>query len=238
MGVDALDALVSIHDVTPETLDRVDAIIARLPGPCRENLVLLVCPGFDWHASDIDVLKRWQSEGYLLAGHGWSHEAHHIRGVYHTLHSLLISRNAAEHLSLTAEEIVELMGRNHDWFAARGLAPPDYYVPPAWALGPVTPGQLASLPFRYIEVTSGLMDVQLRAHKLLPLQGFEADTRLRAVSLHVNNALNAAVARILAPLRIAIHPYDPEFLVSEALWQACARVTRGVHYNTLFDHPG
>ncbi|MAV24758.1 MAG: DUF2334 domain-containing protein [Gammaproteobacteria bacterium] len=219
----------------PVTLDHVRDIIDRIPDTCRQNLLLLVVPGLNWQDADIRQLQEWQQEGYLLAGHGWTHEARHIEGLYHRLHSLFISRTAAEHLSLSHDEIIDLIMRNHAWFPQHDLLPPDYYVPPAWALGSVTQDDLRSTPYQYIELTSEIRRISTGQRRVLPLAGFEADQALRKWSLTASNVTNRLISSPLRPLRIAIHPYDFTLLLSQMLGELLERVEETVHYHTLFD---
>lgn len=231
-----LHAIVSIHDVMPSTLDRVRGILERLPAPCRENLIMLVVPGLDWQAEQIDQLRAWQRQGIVLAGHGWTHEAAHIRGIYHRLHSLLISRRAAEHLSLSAGEIEALMKRNHAWFAEVGLDSPDLYVPPAWALGAIDDDGLRATPWAYLETTSGLTDCRQGRRRWLPLVGFEADTPLRQLLLSIINRANELVASRTRPLRISIHPFDEDYRLAAQMRKLLARVAQNVSVAQALDN--
>ena len=146
-----MQALVSVHDVMPASFDQVVAILPRIRAAlgeeCQGNLVLLVVPGQDWQAYQLDQLRDWQQQGWILAAHGWRHQAREVRRCYHRLHSLMISRRAAEHLALSEAEIEWLMQKSHDWFSLQGLEAPDLYVPPAWALGRISGRRLASMPF-------------------------------------------------------------------------------------------
>ncbi|MDZ7684282.1 MAG: polysaccharide deacetylase family protein [Gammaproteobacteria bacterium] len=227
-------AIVSIHDVMPSTLDRVRAIVDRLPSTCMENLVLLVVPGLDWSGEQIAQLREWQSSGIHLAGHGWTHETGEVRGLFHRLHSLFISRTAAEHLSLSAADIEALMNRNHAWFGEQGLEAPDLYVPPAWALGAIDEVGLARTPWRYLETTSGLADLQRGRKRWLPLAGFEADTRLRQWLLTFSNTVNVWLASHSRPLRISIHPFDGEYLLAAQMDRLLGQVDRSLPIGEVF----
>lgn len=207
-------ALISVHDVMPETLDDVDELLAGcLAALPPERVVLLVVPGRRWQAYDIDRLRRWQNCGYELAGHGWQHCVKRVSTLYHRLHRLLVSRDAAEHLSLGESEVRGLVAANAEWFECNRLAPPDLYVPPAWAMGRLSPRLRERLPFRYYESTAGISDDRLGVFTLLPLAGFEADCRWRALFLNVWNRLNRLIASPRRPLRIAIHPGDHRHLL-------------------------
>lgn len=214
----AMRAWLSIHDVMPETLSRVAAIIDASRSQGWPPATLLIVPGRDWHADAIAQLQRWHRDGHALAAHGWWHRARHIRGLRHRLHSALISRDAAEHLALDGDAISALMQASHDWFERHELPAPSLYVPPAWALGTINRAALRALPFRHIEVTAGTIDVASGALEAQPLVGFEADTAWRARALDVWNRSQIALARHTGrTLRIGIHPHDPELALASRL---------------------
>lgn len=210
--------LVSIHDVMPATLDRVERILERLVEAELTPVTLLVVPGSGWDSGALGRIRSMLTRGARLAGHGWTHNAPAIRGLKHRLHSALISRNAAEHLSLSRDEILELMQRNYRWFTEHELAAPRLYVPPAWAMGPISRAELDRLPFDRYETLAGIYDtVDGRFHRL-PMAGFEADTAFRCWTVAGSNRFNRAIARTLGrPLRLGIHPDDFELRLADDL---------------------
>jgi predicted deacetylase len=203
-----IPALVAVHDAMPETLDRVLGVLDLLDARGVTPITVLVVPGRSWTARDIDVLRGLQGRGVVLAGHGWTHEAQRIRGLRHRLHSLLLSRRAAEHLALDGAGVEALVRRCHAWFSEHGLASPALYVPPAWALGGVGREALDRLPFSRYEVLNGVYDVPSGRLLRLPLVGYEADSAWRVPPLRLWNALNRRRASPAAPLRVGIHPLD------------------------------
>ncbi|PLW83577.1 DUF2334 domain-containing protein [Kineobactrum sediminis] len=209
-----MQALVSIHDVMPETLGQVQRLINCLPPGARPNTLLLVVPGRDWHAHQIDRLRRWQQQGFELAGHGWSHRARDNRSLYHRVHAALISRNAAEHLGQGRQDLLNLLSRCHQWFECWELMPPQIYVPPAWALGALRREDLNASPFRYFESTRGIYCSRTGAYRYLPLVGFEADTRWQAFALRFWNRMNLVLAGPQRPLRVALHPGDLRLMLA------------------------
>lgn len=231
----ALDALVSIHDVMPHTLDRVKGLLddhlGHLP---PERVVLLVVPGLPWQPAQLEALHLLAGKGFELAGHGWHHRTREIRGVYHRLHAAFISRQAAEHLCLAPGEIRALIDDCHRWFLQQGLPEPALYVPPAWAMGTIDEQALADAPFRYYETTRGYLDSASGRSLTLPLAGFEADNAFRAASLTCWNAANRWLATDRKPLRVSIHPYDADLRLREGLRHTLAAVTRAVDYRSLF----
>lgn len=227
-------ALLSIHDVMPHTLPRVASIIDTLRAHGHETMTLLVVPGQDWQAEDIATLARWQHEGMELAAHGWHHRASQIRGIYHRLHAALLSRRAGEHLALNGHAIAQLMQAAADWFPQHDLAAPSTYVPPAWALGAISTARLTMLPYQRIEVTRGLLDPRNGRLHILPLVGFEADTAWRKHALRQWNRTQIWQARHLErPLRIGIHPYDPELRLAGDLQRVITERWYTQRYNQI-----
>ena len=227
-----LETLVSIHDVMPWTLESVERLNHLASASGIPRLTLLVVPGHAWTASQLDCLRRWQDQGHLLAGHGWRHRCDRVASWYHRLHSLVISRDVAEHLAESPQGRLELMQRCADWFQSHALGVPTLYVPPAWALGRITLPMLRQTPFRIIETQTGLLDVHSGQLTLLPLLGFESDTASRTVSLRVLNAANRSLAHLLGrPLRISVHPYDLQLRLENDLRAALS----GRHHPITYD---
>ena len=208
---------VSVHDVTPETLNKVREILDFLGQRGFVDVTLLVVPGFRWNDQDLECLTKLVNRGYTLAGHGWRHRTDKLNGLGHLLHSLFISRNAAEHLQHDARAICRLISRCHQWFAEHDLGSPELYVPPAWAMGKVSRAQLGQLPFRHYEYLTGFYDVRERRFRHVPLVGFEADSWARFMSLYPLNGLNMLLSRVTRSLRVALHPHDFDLLMGKKL---------------------
>jgi hypothetical protein len=226
-----LPAVVSVHDVMPETLDEVGQVLDLCARAGVRETTLLVVPGRAWGAPQLRRLAAWAEAGHRLAAHGWRHAVDRYGGLYHRLHGALISRRVAEHLALDEAGIAALMARSHAWFVAHDLPSPTLYVPPAWALGRVSRGTLAGLPFRQVEVLRGVHDLAGGRLVPLPLVGFEADTRLRAAFLGPWNRAQARMARARGrPLRIGIHPGDPGLRLAGQLRALLAGGVRPVDY--------
>jgi predicted deacetylase len=209
--------LLSIHDVTPDTLDDVERILAELSGLGHHKVTLLVVPGSGWTTGSLKRLRSLPVGGAALAGHGWRHVVDEIRGLRHRVHSLLISRNVAEHLALSHSQACELVQRCYEWFADNGLPEPGLYVPPAWAMGRIGRDDLDRLPFRRYETLSGVYDSGTGLFRRTAMIGFEADTPFRALSCRLWNRWNLRAAGTSKPTRVAIHPRDLKLLLAEDL---------------------
>lgn len=228
-----MHAIISIHDVMPHTLDRVHELLGKMAHLAPGAITLLVVPGLDWSQGQIQALRELQDAGYKLAGHGWHHKTRAIRTLYHHFHAGLVSRTAAEHLSLETGQISRIMRDCHQWFAGKGLAAPDLYVPPAWAMGDMPKRRLREAPFRYFESTAGLYDSETDRGIMLPLVGFEADTRFRAVTLKSWNTFNSMLGTARRPVRLSIHPNDHTLLLKDSLSQYLGKVKTAVSYASV-----
>ncbi len=212
-----IPALVSIHDVMPTTLNKVEVILGTLREQGIHTATLLVVPGKPWQADEIDQLRSYVAQGYELAGHGWHHEIEHYGGLGHRLHGLLISKNVAEHLALDRAGIEALIRRCYKWFAQNKLPSPSLYVPPAWAMGDITNARLRRLPFRYYEYFSGIYDGRLNCFERIPMVGYEVDAWFRVPFVSAWNRMNFFGARFRHRLRFSIHPNDFQLLLHNQL---------------------
>lgn len=232
-----MQAFVTIHDLMPHTMERVEGILDWLKDCQVPPVTLLVVPGRPWAKQQIVRLRELAGLGHPLAAHGWCHQTQ-PRRLYHRLHAALISRKVAEHLDLDSSGIRSLMQRSHQWFAANQLPLPDFYVPPAWALGPIDAADLAELPYRWIETTRGLIHLQAESghpgacFQHLPLTGYEADTFFRSCFLRLWNCAQARKAREMRlPLRISIHPDDLNLRIADQLAEQIAASSEFISIN-------
>ena len=210
-------AIVTLHDVAPGTLDACLEVLDVLDRGGVDPVTLLVVPGAGWSEDRLDTLRAL-ARRYPLAGHGWSHRAPPPATAYHRLHGALLSRDQGEHLSRGRTEVMGRVERCAHWFDQVGLGTPAFYVPPAWALGRLAPADLRTLPFRYWETLTGIRDARTGAFRVLPLVGYQADTRARAWALRGLNAFNRAVAAVTRrPLRVSIHPHDLRLRLADDL---------------------
>ena len=169
----------------------------------------LIVPGRSWNKKQIEQLHYLQNCGFDLAGHGWNHRARSKKNAYHYFHSLIMSRNVAEHLSLSSKEIIQLMFKCAKWFDENDLNAPYVYIPPAWALGNVTWEDLSVLPYKLYETLSGVY--HNGEFHTLPLVGYEADNLIRIIAVKGLNKMNRIYSKIKnTPLRVSIHPNDLE----------------------------
>lgn len=215
--------LLSIHDVMPSTMDKVAKIIDLIAPENHHRVMLLVVPGLDWQPEQIAQLHQWAEQGFQLVGHGWKHHTEQIDSWFHKLHALFISRNVAEHLSISSDAELALMQQNRQWFTDQSLPVSDWYVPPAWAFGKLEAKRRARSGYRFFESTFFVYDGRSQQYKWLPMMGYEADTWLRQVSVKLWNAMNRMMAG-RRPIRMAIHPGDLDLLLSDTVRRDLAAI--------------
>lgn len=224
-------AIVSVHDVMPETLPRVKEIIGLLERMRAFPVTLLVVPGRQWSKRAIADLNALQANGYELAGHGWDHICGEKTSHWHRLHGQLISGNEAEHLSLCTPAICGRIQACYRWFEETGLAPPMLYVPPAWAMGRISGKVLDVLPFRLYETQLGIYDSTAGLFTQLPVAGYMADTPFRFTALKLTNLVNRYL--FSRPLRIAIHPQDLSLPMARDLKQHLSQTRQFLSYGDV-----
>ncbi|MFW6151389.1 MAG: DUF2334 domain-containing protein [Verrucomicrobiota bacterium] len=226
-------ALVSIHDVQPETFETTRSLCRTLPLDPQKTRLLIV-PGAGWHKQSINSLKKLVAAGYLLAAHGWQHRINQWGSICHMIHGSFFSARAAEHLALDESGIFELMRNSARWFGDNGFPVPELYVPPAWAMGPIRKEEMAAGPFRYYETLSGIYDSHKQSLHRLPLMGYEAKRFAAAPVLRVCNAFARAWSAVRnRPARIAIHPADMELPLSETLIKDISRADKFIDCTDL-----
>lgn len=202
-------SIVSIHDVAPHTFDRICQIVDLLHENNIRTYTLLVIPNQNWTSTQHEKLRALTAAGAELAGHGWNHKSLPPKSIRHYLHSKFISRNVAEHYSLSSEEGIQMMCNCHAWFQQNNLPPPKLYVPPAWALGNTKLRDLYQTPFSMVETLQGVYHIAETRMIRLPLLGYEADTLFRQIMLSAFNKLNLLIAKHTStPIRLSIHPND------------------------------
>lgn len=232
-----LCALVSVHDVMPETRTPISLLLQqlqRVEGLHPQHITLLVVPGKSWQTADLNWLQSLAHAGHPLAGHGWSHRAPPPGTLYHQVHSLLLSRRAAEHLSRPPAALRQRVQACHDWFAHHSLPHCGLYVPPAWANGKLDWATWHERPFSQLETLHGVTSLDTGQHQPLPLTGYEADTAVRAWFLARFNHCSKAIARHRnRPLRISLHPFDLTYGLAQNALQDLAAATRFLNYQDL-----
>lgn len=208
--------VVSIHDVSPQTQDRTQAILDDLARTGCAGVSLLVIPDHH-HRGRIDettgfadwILAR-QAEGHETVLHGYFHKREK------TGRESLRKRLVAEHytagegefLDLGREAALERLRRGIQAFERCGLGIPPGFIAPAWLLGNEALEAVRMAGFDYTTRIGEVIDLRSgRRHGSRSLVWSVRAGWRRLASLAWNHGLLASASR--GPLlRIGIHPPD------------------------------
>lgn len=206
--------LVSLHDVSPLTLDDCGRALsllreAGLDGP---SLTVLAIPrheggvSIDRDPTTVRFLRGLADEGATLVMHGLTHRmpgrawtpAGFTRGH-------VFARGQGELLRATAEEASRALEEGADILRRAGLeAATRAFVPPAWLLSRAAREVVARAGFAFYEVFGGIVhDGRLRAPRVI---GWGS---LNVVETFATAAYADAQSRLRArDTRLAVHPAD------------------------------
>lgn len=207
MSIDLLTRVVSIHDVSPVTLDRC-RVLLRMCELSGVVTTLLVVPG-PWRGAqplkDPDFTEWLQAaadRGHEVSLHGWVHE-----GSGSGIANRFMARGCGEFANLTRSEAATLIIQGLEVMAALGHRP-EGFTAPGWLLSGEARQALAETGFSYTTTHLGVVDLQ-------------SDQMLRAPAFcqRPNSALSHLGARLVRrivisravrdlPIRLALHPED------------------------------
>ena len=225
---------ISIHDVAPENINTIENIVNVLRFKYNiTKLSLLIIPGLNWNTEQIKKMKNWQVQGIQVVAHGWTHVAQKKKSFLHIIHSFIISKDCAEHLSKNREDIVHLINKSFNWFIKNNFESPTLYVPPAWALGKINRNDIFLLPFDMVECTTGMF--YKGKYRFLPLIGFEAKTLIRSKLLKFFNVINFIFGKLVGIVRITVHPNDFNLLLSDDVKMYLNNANNTIFLNELMN---
>lgn len=196
--------LVVIHDVTPQFVEPIAAILARLTPLIRRHVAAAVVP--QWHGqpwTDDGGFAGWVKGhfGEVLL-HGCTH--HRSRGG--SLLSRLIGR-ADEFAGMPAAAAVERLRCGQAILAEAFGRPAMGFVPPAWQSGPVCPALLTACGLHYC---AGLTRIERVGRRPVPLSTWSWD----AGKVPQLGLLGEAAGAAMSALRrhslpcVVFHPRD------------------------------
>ena len=206
--------LVSVHDVSPLTLEASQRAVALLEseGVPARALTLLVIPRhedrapLDRHGPTRDWLRMLADSGASLAMHGLTHRmAGRVRNPWRWALARGFARGQGEFLLSDRDDFMLRLDASRAIFRRAGLDEAlSGFVPPAWLLSKAAMLEVRQSGFAYYERFSGIVcrDV-VQARRLI---GFGSLTAVEARATGAYGRLQAA--RPPADTRLAIHPAD------------------------------
>jgi predicted deacetylase len=206
--------LVSVHDVSPLTLEASQRAVALMESegvPVRA-LTLLVIPRhedhvpLDRHAPTRDWLRRLADSGAGMAMHGLTHRMEgRARDPWRWALAKGFARGQGEFLLSDRDDFARRLDASRAIFRRAGLDEAlSGFVPPAWLLSEAALAEVRQSGFAFYERFSGIVyrDV-VRVRRLI---GFGSLTAIEACATTAYGQWQAT--RAPADTRLAIHPAD------------------------------
>jgi predicted deacetylase len=206
--------LVSLHDVSPLTLESSQAAVRLLEdlGVSPAHLSVFVIPfhegktPVDQHPPTVAFLRGLADRGARLVMHGLTHR---MTGRAWTPAGLLrahvFARGQGELYRCTAADAEARIDQGRDILARAGLSgAARAFVPPAWLLSAAAHTVVASAGFEFFELFSGIIYRQRRLARRVIGWGSLGELEARATALY------ADLQHRLPPAdtRLAVHPVD------------------------------
>lgn len=218
--------VVSIHDVSPFTLEPTRAILEALRALGVDHTSLLVVPDHHQRGNFLEnkAFCEWLAarcgEGHEAVIHGYYHKRERVPGEspLQKFMTRAYTADEGEFYDIGEERALRLVTRAQQEFASLGLHPRGF-IAPAWLLSDDGEQALHRAGIRYTTRIGGVLD--LRNNVTHPARSMVYSVRAawrRGASL----AWNAALYRRLKPhplLRVSIHPPD---LGHSKIWRQIA----------------
>lgn len=206
--------LVSLHDVSPLTLDDCEAAVALLRevGISPAQLTVLAIPhheekiALDAHPPTVRFLRGLEDEGARLVMHGLTHQmAGRAWSPLGLFRAHVFARGQGELYAASADETARRLDLGQAILVRAGLAGATRaFVPPAWLLSPAGRQVVAQRGFDFYELFGGILAQGARHARRVVGWG-----SLNAIET-VATALYADLQSLRASpdTRLAIHPAD------------------------------
>ena len=216
--------VVSIHDVSPLTQERVDAILQGLAKVGITRVSLLVVPNHHHRApiaSDAPFaawLRRQVTAGHEAVLHGYFHkrERREHESPSTRFFTRMYTADEGEFYDIGRNDAQALITKGRDELTACAGVEPAGFIAPAWLLSEAGEDAARALGFAYTTRLKTVAD--LPGRKTLPTQSLCWSVRSawrRTVSLGWNQFLFRQLRRNPL-LRISIHPPD---IAHPAIWR-------------------
>lgn len=196
---------VSIHDVTPSSLDQVKAISNLLSELGIEKITYLVIPkyhGEDDIAHHVDDLKNIIGKNEI-AMHGYTHNG---KKNWALSYMKLFTDGEGEFISYSELRIRIVLGLD---ILKKAELIPKGFVPPAWLINDDAIKLFWDSSFDFLNTRSYIYDLKNGKRYRAPVLTFSSRGILQTLSIHTIKTANL-IFKNCDMIRIAIHPKDVE----------------------------
>jgi predicted deacetylase len=221
--------VVSIHDVSPATQNRVEEIRAELAHHGVAVCSLLVVPNYHYGGcfTEDQPFVRWlqelEAKGSEIVIHGYFHQRprRHRENAAEKFFTRLYTKDEGEFYDLEYDEAFRRITQAREEFAAAGLTPRGF-IAPAWLLGMTAERAAADAEMEYTTRLAHVRDLRSGENYSARTLAYSVRSSWRrTTSLAWNNLLAHQLAE--APLaRVSIHPPDRDH---PEIWRQILRLT-------------
>ncbi len=206
--------LVSLHDVSPLTLDDARDAVALIAaaGVPRGALTVLVVPFHDQRialaddAATLEFLAELATRGATLVTHGYTHRmSGGARTPWRWFATRVFARNQGELALCDFAEAASRLDLAAAMFARSGFEPTGF-VPPAWLLSRGATDAVAARDYAFVERLGGIVTAAGTRPLARRLIGWGSLTWVEAMATSAFAWLQTR--RPVADTRVAIHPPD------------------------------
>ncbi len=220
--------IVSLHDITTSTFDRVQRQLEELAALGISRTSLLVIPYYhgqarlDENKTLCDWLRQSQSDGHEIVLHGWLHQnlpSNHPRTWFY---QNLYTSGEAEFLNLPYEEAYARIGNGLRMFRQLGFNVHGF-IAPAWLMNPEIERATQAHGLEYTNTISELVHLPSGQRYSTRSCVWSSRTTWRRASSLVWNSWLFQRLKFVDPLRISLHPCDLEY---PAVWRQIRDLVR------------
>lgn len=216
--------VVAVHDVSPETLVETRFLLGALDRMGIRPRVLKVIPEHLLDCAPLgDLLRAEQDMGSEIVQHGFSHrQAGPLRGpLQRRLRAALFAGNAAEFLSLSAEETASRLADGREILLGAGLRVTGFCAP-GWLAATDLHPILRQAGFLYDVLMTGVVDLASSRRIWTDWIGYMGASSMQERLVGIADAINRAAAPLFTALKVFIHPQGASQSV------ACHRILEGL----------
>ncbi len=216
--------VVSVHDVSPETLEETRFLLSALDGMGIRPRVLKVIPQ---HLLDcrplLELLRAEQDIGSEIVQHGFSHRrAGPLRGpLRRRLRAALFARDSAEFLSLSSEETASRIASGREILQRAELSATGFCAP-GWLSATDLQQILRRTGFVYDVLMTSVVDLGSNRRIWTDWIGYMGAGGGQERLVGIVDAVNRVASPLFRALKVFLHPQGAPDSV------ACRRILEGL----------
>ena len=222
--------VVSVHDVSPETLEETRFLLSALDQMGIRPRVLKVIPQHLLGCGPLlELLRAEHDMGSEIVQHGFSHRrAGPLRGpLRRRLRAALFARDAAEFLSLSSQETVSRIANGREILQRAGLSATGFCAP-GWLSATDLHPILRRAGFLYDVLLTSVVDLASNRRIWTDWIGFMGAGRGQEGLVGIADAINRVASPLFRALKVFLHPQGaPDSVACRRILEGLPRLGRG-----------